>query len=774
MLVLAGCGRQAAVPPPRNYFSEFFQQASIPVNAVTVNVQLPTSLQLAVTSGLKPTPVQTLSAGSYLVGSPEGFYSVAKAYSVPKNDEDPILLLGAALIKPGDRQVAIDVESTAIHMVAYWDWIDWVMLGLPSLEAAENLVRQHPRYGELVGRIRDALLRNQSPYEDEEIISLSAEIAGDLVADRIVSLPNTVEPQTQHRALPTLSFVGSGLEVTNNTAITWAVGWMDYNEERILFSRAEILPEADLSLRWLTGPSKKVLGLSGSPGDRYLLCLVPSAPGGWAPTNGNFPLQDLLHVLNGEATRRGWVEAGLLAAGFIPGVGVVADFADAALDQDVVSMLAATANAGVEVYLHDVDRSIQETQDKLNLHRIKLQAARDALDKIRAELGDPNLRKSEDAQWKKLADKYKAQLIELQETYKKMGKLSGSLFNQDGSVNKRYYSLVGEPVLKWEAGSLRRQIVLEEWAAQRIEQKLGRLKGIKSFGRFLVVPSVFDALAFVYDVVAYSNLYACYEVRTNSRGIRYTLGPNMEVTPAQISNGKKDETYVFRIKVLHLIEQTANFSLSWNFGDGATGSRNVSAGRSPHEESISHAYKDSGAYGLTIQLTAGANKVSQVIPIYIEMPEQSNDYNLNICNVWRAANSGGYGITRDDWDISAIPDGAVFDIAFDTYSIPDRIFVEYPVGTQVLDTGWRGDSWYNGDPKYPGGISGPGMGQFDNIFRKIAGQDTFRVIVVGPDTGTAWDYRIRCRTGTSSQSLGPAEVSPDPEVQRLFRPNPER
>lgn len=117
---------------------------------------------------------------------------------------------------------------------------------------------------------------------------------------------------------------------------------------------------------------------------------------------------------------------------------------------------------------------------------------------------------------------------------------------------------------------------------------------------------------------------------------------------------------------------------------------------------------------------------------------------LNTCDVWSASQSGGYGTTVDNWDISGIPAGAVFDFRFNAYSVPDKFIVEYPPGTLRLDTGWRGDSRYDGDPNYPGGIAGPGQGQEDAIFvRGTPG--SFKVTVMGPDPHTWWDYSIRCR-----------------------------
>lgn len=121
------------------------------------------------------------------------------------------------------------------------------------------------------------------------------------------------------------------------------------------------------------------------------------------------------------------------------------------------------------------------------------------------------------------------------------------------------------------------------------------------------------------------------------------------------------------------------------------------------------------------------------------------DQELSVCDQWSAVNSGGFGTTVDSWNISAIPAGATFDIRFNAYSIPDRFIVEYPPGSTVLNTGWRGDSSYDGNPTYPGGIAGPGSGEVQDIFLRGA-TSSIRVTVNGPDANTAWQYSLRCRT----------------------------
>lgn len=148
-----------------------------------------------------------------------------------------------------------------------------------------------------------------------------------------------------------------------------------------------------------------------------------------------------------------------------------------------------------------------------------------------------------------------------------------------------------------------------------------------------------------------------------------------------------------------------------------------------------------GSYDLAITKTVTATEVTEAEEIPVTERETRV---LDECDVWSAANSGGYLGTRDPWDISALPPGTVFDIRFNAQSVPDKYVVQYPVGVTVLDTGWRGvQSYVDRNPHlYPGGLSGPGRGQEDGIFVK-GQEDTFVVIVYGPEENTAWDYQIK-------------------------------
>ncbi len=136
-------------------------------------------------------------------------------------------------------------------------------------------------------------------------------------------------------------------------------------------------------------------------------------------------------------------------------------------------------------------------------------------------------------------------------------------------------------------------------------------------------------------------------------------------------------------------------------------------------------------------------------PIVVSIKEEVEEgtdirqVEIDICGDWKELNSGGYGTTITNVDISKLPVGASFDMKFDAYSEPDKFIVEYE-GVIVYDSGWRGNqAEYEAKPGlYPGGLSGSGGGEKLSMFEKNT-EDTFVVTVIGPYSSTEWRYSIR-------------------------------
>ena len=95
-------------------------------------------------------------------------------------------------------------------------------------------------------------------------------------------------------------------------------------------------------------------------------------------------------------------------------------------------------------------------------------------------------------------------------------------------------------------------------------------------------------------------------------------------------------------------------------------------------------------------------------------------------------------------------DTGVVTLDFQAYSVPDRFVVEYQ-GTVVIDTGYRGDSFYQnqlnsalialGEPTAP--IVGTGSGSAS--FNKTSATPSVATVkVYAPMTGTGWDFTLQC------------------------------
>lgn len=225
------------------------------------------------------------------------------------------------------------------------------------------------------------------------------------------------------------------------------------------------------------------------------------------------------------------------------------------------------------------------------------------------------------------------------------------------------------------------------------------------------------------------------------------IGPIVSIDPPGLMDAQTNVPYSFTIIATHLPDSPVEFA--WSFGDGAgsTGSSSVSPSDGTASTTVTYTYSKDGAFGLVVAVKDAANKeilaranVNVVVGTYVQ-----RNYTLNICETWSVVSSGNQGVMIDTWDISEIPPSSVFDLYYNAYSYPDRFLIEYPYDNLVLDTGWRGSSTYNGASLFPEGVAGQGSGTVTDVFERLS-QDEFRLTVVAPMSGTAWDYKVRCRS----------------------------
>jgi len=220
----------------------------------------------------------------------------------------------------------------------------------------------------------------------------------------------------------------------------------------------------------------------------------------------------------------------------------------------------------------------------------------------------------------------------------------------------------------------------------------------------------------------------------------------LSITPDGIADGKVDIPYDLTFEATSIPAGVSQVTFQWSFGDGkGVGAKQVDVVNGAASHTVTYSYSAKNVYGLTVlaKQSGGSVLASKSVTVGIEAnPERGKPFGS--CDGWRSSTQGGYGVTVDVWDISDVPAGAVFDIKYDTIRIPDKIVVEYPAGTEVLDTGWRGAPNYDGSDLYPGGLAGGGKGSADAIFSKTASNE-FKVTVFGPDPATKWSYDVRCR-----------------------------
>lgn len=224
-----------------------------------------------------------------------------------------------------------------------------------------------------------------------------------------------------------------------------------------------------------------------------------------------------------------------------------------------------------------------------------------------------------------------------------------------------------------------------------------------------------------------------------------SVGSFLTIVPS-FFKGELDTEYAFTFEAKGLPQGEVTFE--WNFGDGAqdsAGSATATTNNGRASVTVYHRFGQEGSFGVYGLVKAGGQKLADATAMVVIREVPQNQYDMTICNTWQVGGSGGEAGTIDTWSIAEIPPGALFDLYFDAYSIPDMFFVEYPEGILLVSTGWRGDFSYNDNPRYPGGIAGPGQGEVSGMFKK-GKNDYFVVSVIGGEPGTEWTYQVRCRT----------------------------
>lgn len=107
-------------------------------------------------------------------------------------------------------------------------------------------------------------------------------------------------------------------------------------------------------------------------------------------------------------------------------------------------------------------------------------------------------------------------------------------------------------------------------------------------------------------------------------------------------------------------------------------------------------------------------------------------------------NNGSGGMGFYNYTINLGSSVGTVRLSYYAYSVPDKFVVNYN-GTDVIDTGFRGDSGYNSQLNalgYPN-VSGSGNGYFDFV-KSTASPTTASVQVIAPLDGTAWDFTLGC------------------------------
>lgn len=316
-----------------------------------------------------------------------------------------------------------------------------------------------------------------------------------------------------------------------------------------------------------------------------------------------------------------------------------------------------------------------------------------------------------------------------------------SIINSGGAPNTRYPFILKAETIPDGIGEVRFEWTPGLGAGGSANAMVVGGKATTTVELSYPTPGLYDITASVYD--------GQKQLAIDSLQVQIA-GTILSINPPGLTDAQSLVPYTFNFIADGIPSSMSNVKFTWSFGVGQSGAGNsddipVSDVRA--SSSASQIYTANGAYGLVVDVRDSSTNTTlaqSLVTVFVGLTKE-RDNTLGSCNDWSASQAGGEGVTIDNWDISAIPEGTVFDVRYEAHNAPDKFIVDYPVGNRVLDSGWRGSSSNDGSQLYPGGISGDGTGEVYNIFPRLT-QYTFRVTVIGPDPGTAWEYDVRCRT----------------------------
>ena len=133
------------------------------------------------------------------------------------------------------------------------------------------------------------------------------------------------------------------------------------------------------------------------------------------------------------------------------------------------------------------------------------------------------------------------------------------------------------------------------------------------------------------------------------------------------------------------------------------------------------------------------------------------------CNVVINISAGTRGYYIYILDLTS--DTGIVNFNFNAFQIPDRFIIEYPIGTQIYDSGFRGLPFYNQDLADNGfpPVTGTGIGS-GFFVKNNPLPDQAKLIVFAPLTNTKWRFLMECPT--------PFATSTSPATTPVTTPSP--
>lgn len=239
--------------------------------------------------------------------------SVISVYSIPKEENTPIKLLGGLILHPQLNNKQVDTESTAVYLVLNFSDIDWEYAGI-SIHELIDKIKQHKEFNKLKDLVEFSIRNDVSLLDNSSVMETASAISMDIYTGYMNESQNIVALHKSNKVPLTDSgdisievlnanYKEIQVEIKSTYTVPVRVGLIGFENEMfdektyvISPAKPDLKKPKDIVGVIRVKPSVKKITLRRTE-ERLLMCAVPASFHNPWKRNTNYPFESMLFSL---------------------------------------------------------------------------------------------------------------------------------------------------------------------------------------------------------------------------------------------------------------------------------------------------------------------------------------------------------------------------------------------------------------------------------------------------------------------------------------------